>query len=132
MKKSVWAKMLSLALVFVCVIGLAACGGGDSSAAGSYKLQTIEMSGVSMDLEQLATASGVSADEMTIILDLKEDGNFSLDMSALESADMSMSGTWEGSGSSVKLTVEGETINCTLEDGVLTMAEEGVSMTFKK
>ncbi len=129
MKKSVWAKMLSLALVFVCVIGLAACGGGDSSAAGSYKLQTIEMS---MDLEQLAEASGVSADEMTIILDLKEDGNFSLDMSALESADMSMSGTWEGSGSSVKLTVEGETINCTLKDGVLTMAAEGVSMTFKK
>ena len=70
MKKSVWAKMLSLALVFVCVIGLAACGGGDSSAAGSYKLQTIEMSGMSMDLEQLAEASGVSADEMTIILDL--------------------------------------------------------------
>lgn len=41
MKKSVWAKMLSLALVFVCVIGLAACGGGDSSAAGSYKLHPL-------------------------------------------------------------------------------------------
>lgn len=133
MKKNVWAKMLSLALVFVCVIGLAACGGGgDTSAAGTYKLQTIEMSGMSMDLEQLAETAGVSADEMAINLDLKSDGNFTLDMSALEAADMSMSGTWEASGSNITLTVEGETINATLKDGVITMAEEGVSMTFKK
>ena len=133
MKKSVWAKMLSLALVFVCVIGLAACGGGgDTSAAGTYRLQTIEMSGMSMDLEQLAETAGVSADDMAINLDLKSDGNFALDMSALDAADMSMSGTWEASGSNIKLTVEGETINATLKDGVITLAEEGVSMTFKK
>lgn len=133
MKKSVWAKMLSLALVFVCVIGLAACGGGgDTSAAGTYRLQTIEMSGMSMDLEQLAESAGVSADDMAINLDLKSDGNFTLDMSALDAADMSMSGTWEASGSNIKLTVEGEIINATLKDGVITLAEEGVSMTFKK
>lgn len=132
MKKNVWAKMLSLALVFVCVIGLAACGGGDASAAGTYRLQTIEMAGMSMDLEQLAETAGVSADDMAINLDLKSDGNFSLDMSALEAADMSMSGTWEASGSDIKLTVDGQTMTATLKDGVITLAAEGVSMTFKK
>ena len=85
MKKNVWAKMLSLVLVLTCVIGLAACGKeGGSSAAGTYKLQTIDMGGISMDMEQLATTLGVSEDDMKVELVLKEDGSFTLDMSAVE------------------------------------------------
>lgn len=133
MKKSVWAKMLSFALVLVCVMGLAACG-GDTSAAGTYKLQTIEMAGMTMDLPQLAEAAGVSEDELKLNLELKEDGTFVLDMAALQQADMSMEGTWEQSGSNIKLTAEGSTTSATLKDGVITIADDsaGISMTFKK
>ena len=51
MKKHVWTKMLSLALVLVCVLGLAACGGDDggSKAAGTYRLQNIDMGGLRPD-----------------------------------------------------------------------------------
>ena len=53
MKKHVWTKMLSLALVLVCVLGLAACGGDDggSKAAGTYRLQNIDMGGLSRSEE---------------------------------------------------------------------------------
>ena len=133
MKKNVWAKMLSLALVLVCVIGLAACGsGGSSSAAGTYKLQTLDMGGLSMDLAQLAETAGVSEDDFKVVLDLKSDGNFTLDMAALGEESMSMEGTWEESGSNINLKAEGETITATLKDGEITLAEEGVTMTFKK
>ncbi len=135
MKKSVWAKMLSFALVLVCVMGLAACsGGGDTSAAGTYKLQTIKMAGMTMDLPQLAEAAGVSEDELKLNLELKEDGTFVLDMAALQQADMSMEGTWEQSGSNIKLTAEGSTTSATLKDGVITIADDSadISMTFKK
>lgn len=133
MKKNVWTKMLSLALVLVCVLGLAACGGngGSSKAAGTYTLQTIEMSGLSMDVAQLAETAGISTDEYKVVLDLKSDGSFTLDAAALED-NMSMEGTWEESGSDIKLTAEGETITATLADGVITFAEEGITMTFKK
>lgn len=133
MKKTVWTKMLSLALVLVCVLGLAACGGngGTPKAAGTYKLQTIEMSGLSMDVAQLAEAAGISEDEYKVVLDLKSDGSFTLDAAALEDS-MSMEGTWEESGSDIKLIAEGETTTAALADGVITFAEDGITMTFKK
>ena len=132
MKKTLWAKMMSLTLVLACVFSLAACGGG-SSAAGSYTLQTISMSGFSMDLEQLAETYDVSMDELKIALDLKSNGNFTLDMSAIDDS-MSMDGTWSQSGDDIALTIDGETLTVTLNGDVITLAEpeSGVTMTFKK
>ena len=50
MKK--FSKMLSLVLVLACMLTLVACGGGnDTAAAGTYKLETIEMQGMTMNLE---------------------------------------------------------------------------------
>lgn len=140
MKKNVWSKMLSLALALVCVIGLVACGGngGSSAAAGTYRLQTITAAGVSMNLDELATAAGVSADDFKVTLDLKSDGSFMLDMSAMADTvgtgaeDTTMEGTWKESGSNIELESEGTTTTATLQDGVITLEEEGMSMTFKK
>ena len=89
---------------------------------------------MTMDLPQLAEAAGVSEDELKLNLELKEDGTFVLDMAALQQADMSMEGTWEQSGSNIKLTAEGSTTSATLKDGVITIADDsaGISMTFKK
>ena len=132
MKKNVWAKMLSLVLVLTCVIGLAACGkDGGSSAAGTYNFQTIDMGGITMDMEQLADTLGEAADQIKMALVLKEDGSSSLDAAAVDE-NMSMEGTWEEKGGNIELTSEGSTISCTLKDGVLTISEEGIVMTFKK
>ena len=133
MKKNVWTKMLSLALALVCVVGLVACGGngGGSASAGTYKLQTMEMSGLTMDVAQLAETAGVSEDEFKVVLDLKSDGSFSLDAASMDDS-MSMEGTWEESGSEIKLTAEGQTLTATLADGVITIADSGITMTFKK
>lgn len=135
MKKNVWTKMVGLALALVCIIGLVACGDkGGSNAAGTYTLQTITIGGMTMDLEQLAETAGVSADEIKVTLDLKSDGNFLLDMSALADTmgDTTMEGTWKESGSNITLEADGDTATATLQDGVITMEEEGMSMTFKK
>lgn len=133
MKKNVWAKVLSLMLALVCVMGLAACGdkGGSSSAAGVYNFQTLEMGGMSMDMDQMIESGMLAEDDVKITLDLKSDGNFTLDMSALDES-QSMDGTWKENGGNIELTVEGETITATLADGVITMAAEGLTMTFKK
>lgn len=134
MKKSFWTKMLSLMLVLVCVISMTACGSKKSDVIGAYKLQTIEMEGVSMDIEELVSYLGEEGEEgadLNIILDIQDGGKFKLDMSSLDDS-LSGEGTWEEADGKLKLTVEGETIEATLKDGVITMAEEGTSMTFAK
>lgn len=131
MKKNVWAKMLGLALVLVCVMGLAACGdkAGSSGAAGSYKLQSFDVDGIAVGLEDLDTEGAL--DELNIILELKPDGNFTLDMSAIDES-QSMEGTWKENGSNIDLTVYGSTVTAPLADGVITLETEGVTMIFKK
>lgn len=70
--------------------------------------------------------------------DLKSDGSFMLDMSAMADTvgtgaeDTTMEGTWKESGSNIELESEGTTTTATLQDGVITLEEEGMSMTFKK
>ena len=53
MKKNFCKKLLSLLLVLICALSLAACG-GKNSLAGTYKLQSLEMEGMSMDLEEMS------------------------------------------------------------------------------
>ena len=127
MKRS-WSKIVSLALVLICVFSLAACGGG-SGAEGTYNLKTLSMGGMTFDIDQLAETLGEEADQLKIDLVLNSDGSFKLEADALE---MSMDGTWKASGSNITLTVDGEDTTATLKDGEITMSAEGVSMTFKK
>lgn len=53
MKKRVLTLLLALAMI----VSLAACGGGGSSAAGTYKLTEMNAGGISMDLEELASTA---------------------------------------------------------------------------
>ena len=135
MKKSV-TKIISLALVLVCMLGLVACGGGGSDVSGTYKLQSVEMAGMSVNLEDLATALGESMDDLKVNLELKSDGKFSLDLSDLDPT-LVMDGTYKASGKTVTLTDEdGESLIATLDGDTLTMTEEAdgvtASMSFKK
>lgn len=134
MKKNV-AKIISLALVLVCMLGLVACGGG-SDVSGTYKLQSVEMAGMAVNLEDLATALGESIEDLRVNLELKSDGKFSFDLYDLDPS-LVMDGTYKTSGKTVTLTDEnGESMTATLDGDTLTMSEEtggvSASMTFKK
>ncbi len=120
-------RALTLLLALAMIVSLAACGGGGGGAAGSYKMTKMNAAGVEMNIDDLAAMAGV---DMTVTLELKDDGNFSLDMSALGTG--SVSGTWTSSGSTVTLTAEGEDISCSLNGGTLVMEQDGQSLTFEK
>ena len=129
-KKNFCKKLLSLLLVLICALSLAACG-GKNSIAGTYKLQSLEMEGMSMDLEEMSDILGIDSDDLNASLSLKEDGSFSLDMSALDES-MSVEGTWKSTGSGVDLTAEGDTITATVKGDTITLEDSGTSMVFKK
>ena len=130
MKKNFCKKLLSLLLVLICALSLAACG-GKNSLAGTYTLQSLEMGGMSMDLEEMSDILGIDSDDLNASLSLKEDGSFSLDMSALDDS-MSVEGTWKSTSGGVDLTAEGDTITATVKGGTITLEDSGISMVFKK
>lgn len=127
-RKNVMKKRaLTLLLALAMIVSLAACGGGGGGPAGSYKMTKMNAAGVEMNIEDLAAMAGV---DMTVTLELKADGNFTLDMSALGTG--SVSGTWTSSGNTVTLSSEGEDIAATLNGNTLVMEQDGQSLTFEK
>lgn len=134
MNKNFLKKCPGVALAVICAAGLTACGGGGgNSMAGTYTMSSVEVSGATMDIEELAGMAGMDADDLTVTLELNSDGSFALDMEALTGMDV-VEGTWEGDEDSLDLTAEGDTFSCDVEDGVITMAEStsGVTMIFEK
>lgn len=121
-------RTLTLLLVLAMIVSLAACGGGGSSAAGSYKLTQVNAGGINMDMDELASTAGV---EFNIILELKEDNSFSLDMSALGMG-QSLSGAWKADGNNLVLTSDGNDLPVTFDGKTLVMEDNGQSLTFEK
>lgn len=121
---------LTLLMAMAMMVSLVACGGGDgdTSAAGTYNLTNMNAGGVSMDIAQIREQAGI---EVNIVLELKEDGNFSLDMSALGTNE-NISGTWKGDSTSVTMTSEGQDVVATINGTTLTMEQDGQSLTFEK
>lgn len=124
MKKRVITLFLALAMV----VSLAACGGGGSDVAGTYNLTEMNAGGVSMNIDELSSMAGV---DVKITLNLKSDGNFSLDMSAID-ASQSLSGTWTADGNTLSITADGATTTGTIDGGTIVLEENGQTMTFEK
>ncbi len=120
-------RILSLLMVLAMMVCLVACG-GNSKAAGTYHLTKLEMNGVSVDLKQLGEQAGV---EVKVILVLEKDGSFTLDMSTLGAGE-SVSGTWKTDGGNLTLSAAGEDVPATLDGKTVTLAKDGLSMTFEK
>ena len=102
MKKSFKAKVATFMMVLVLALSFAGCGGGKSKAIGSYKLETIEAEGMTINMEDLlslAAGAGVEGvdEDTALTLEIKEDGKFVLDMTAFDES-MSEEGTWEKKG----------------------------------
>ena len=113
MKKRVLTLLLALAMI----VSLAACGGGGSSAAGTYKLTEMNAGGISMDLEELASTAGVDMGGQ--------------DMSGLTDG-VSLAGTWKASGSDLIFTMDGEDLTVPFDGKTIVMEQDGTSLTFVK
>ncbi len=133
MQKKWMGKILALMLVLACVMGLTACG-GKSKAVGKYDLESMETEGMTINVQDMLDTLSESGVEMNveIVLDLKEDGTFTLDMAALDESE-SEEGKWEEKDGIVTLSAEdGESIDATLEGDTLTLEADGQKMVFKK
>lgn len=133
MRKRLMGKLLALMLALVCVLGLTGCGGGKSKAVGKYDLESMETGGMTINVQDMLDALGESGVEMNveIVLELKDDGSFTMDMSALDES-QSEEGTWEEKSGKITLTSNGESIEATLDGDTLTLEEDGEKMVFVK
>ena len=133
MKKNLCTKLAVLMLNLLCAFSLAACGGSKKSAlAGTYKLKSVTTQGVTMDLDELADSLGESADALSsVTAELKDDGTFTLDTSAL-TVTSAIEGTWEEKDGALDLTAEGDTITATVSGSSFKLSSSGVDMTFEK
>ncbi|HIY21512.1 MAG TPA: hypothetical protein H9841_06395 [Candidatus Flavonifractor merdigallinarum] len=116
-----------LLLCALCLLFLAGCS-GKNQAVGIYDLKTIVRDGTTLEVNQLP--QGEDGSSFAVTLDLKEDGTFSLDLSALGDTS-SMTGVWEEQSGQILLTSGSNTLSAAWSDGVLTLAQDKQTLTFQ-
>ena len=131
-KTTVLKSAAALVLALAMVLCLAACGGSPQGVEGSWKLKSMEMAGMSFDIDELADSAGalgIDASAMDMSFNFKGDGTVTMSASGVSSE-----GTYTVSGSNVDVTFEGETMTMTFDTaaGTLTLSEPttGAVMTF--
>ena len=115
-----------VAFAIALCFALVGCGGGDKAdpkkaVIGTWELS--ELTGASEDDMAMMKAFG-----LTIEATFAEDGTFKLGMFG-----ETMDGTWDAkSADKVSLAIEGDSIDATIKDGVLSIEVDGEGMKFKK
>lgn len=112
----------ALALCFA----LVGCGGDDKADSKKAVIGTWELSEVTGASEDdMAMMKALS---LTVEATFAEDGTFKLGMFG-----ETMDGTWDAkSADKVSLTIDGDSINATIKDGVLSIELDDEGMKFKK
>lgn len=108
------------------LLALAGCG-GKPEAVGLYDLTTVTRDGSTLAVDQIPQENG----SFSATLDLKEDGTFSLDLTAQENTS-SMTGVWEEQRGQILLTSGSNTLSASWEDGVLTLEQDSQTLTFRQ
>lgn len=111
-------RVLAFVLAFVMIFALTACGGGKVDVTGKYTCKAIEGDGMAMDPAALG---------MTVEIELKDGGKLSMNM-----GEEPIEGTWELKDDKVILTVDGDSVECSYEDGCIKMDQEGQLMWYVK
>ena len=119
-------RMMLLLAMILTVLTLAACGGSKiSPVVGNWKATTVSVSGVSVDVDEYLKQSGNEDVKMEMVLE--KDNTMSINM-----AGQTGDGTWKLDGSTLTLTIDGDSLDTTYENGKITMDLSGVSMTLEK
>ena len=119
-------RMMLLLAMILTVLTLAACGGSKiSPVVGNWKATTVSVSGVSVDVDEYLKQSGNEDVKMEMVLE--KDNTMSINM-----AGQTGEGTWKLDGSTLTLTIDGDSLDTTYEDGKITMDLSVVSMTLEK
>ncbi|MCD2491081.1 lipocalin family protein [Lacrimispora sp. NSJ-141] len=123
MKKRIVILMLVLAMT---VMALTGCGKKSSApVVGDWKMTTIEVSGMTLNVDQFLAMAG--QDDVNMTLTISADGKFSMDVAG-EKAE----GTWKYKDSICTLTADGEDVDAEYKDGKLVMSMDEGTMTFEK
>lgn len=97
---------------------------GQKEIFGTWRATEVEAMGVSVRVDEYLESMGMGDTKME--MSIEEDGSFSMDM-----AGERFEGTWEYSGSTLTLTVDGSDETAEYKDGKLTMEESGVKIVFE-
>ena len=131
-KTTVLKSAAALVLALAMVLCLAACGGSPEGVEGSWKLKSMEIAGMTIDIDELANTAcslGIDPSSMDMSFNFKGDGTVTMSASGVTSE-----GTYTMSGSNVDVTFEDETQTMTLDTaaGTLTLSEptSGAVMVF--
>ena len=109
-------KILPLILVVLMLVTLCACGGNDVD--GKYAMYAIEEEGYCLKVADLGMEDGA--------LEL-DDGKFTLSFD-----EEKQEGEYKVDGKKLTLTAEGEDVTGTVENGIVTIEEDGMKMYFVK
>ena len=103
---------------------LAGCGKSDPNI-GVYKVSSV----MGLTLEEFAGMAGMTEEEASefLVLELKDKGVVEVTSDGETSA-----GTYKIDGETLTLEADGESHDCTIKDGVITIEMEGESITLTK
>ncbi len=128
MKKVFAALASSLAIVALCAC-LAAC---STSITGTWKFHKASgtVQGLEVNYEVGKEINGVKITEDFIVLTINEDNTFEMKMATM--GENTQKGTWEEKDGKYYLTVEGESVEMTLNGTTLSFEQEGMKLELKK
>ena len=125
MKKA--KRIVVAALMMVCMV-FALCSCGNANADGTYVIESMNGQNIDTILEQYKSlgVGDITAEQISKIVI----SGSNITVSSYGESDST--GTVEVSGSTLKMTVDGDTQEATLSDGKLTMSAGGTTLVYKK
>lgn len=128
MKKVLAAVVSSLAAVVLCVC-FAAC---STSITGTWKFHKASgtVQGIEVNYEAGKEMNGVKITEDFVVLTINENNTFEMKMAMM--GEESATGTWEEKDGKYYLTVDGESMEVTLNGTTLSFEQEGMKLELKK
>lgn len=127
--KKAFKGILSVVAVIILGVCMSACSTG---ITGTYKFSkmTVNQGGVSMEVVAGESFMGVTVNSDAYVLTVKDDNTFELVVNMGE--EQKQSGTWEEKDGKYYFTVEGESIEVTLNGNTITFEQEGARLELKK
>lgn len=121
--KTITKKIVVSLVVMACMsFLLLGCSKKESKFVGNWTIESMGVEGQMLNVADLGGDESLAAS-----ITVNKDGTLSMSM-----ADESNDGTWEDKGGKVTMTIDGDTVDVTLEDDKATISIDGATLVFKK